>query len=162
MQAWNRQGLAASFAGTSWELMAQPSTYVLGDRDDQPFEIELPGYGRVFPHPYGSAGSRLFSTLLTISPAGDEITADFAKALIAAESLGRDDVTDYLGVSFSSTDYVGHFFGPSSLESEDNLLRLDRTLADLLRFVDEQVGLERTLILLSADHGAALPQPIRH
>lgn len=80
--------------------MAEPSTYGFGDRDDQPFEIELPGYGRVFPHPYGSAESRQFATLLTISPAGDEITADFAKALIAAESLGRDNVTDYLGVSF--------------------------------------------------------------
>jgi predicted AlkP superfamily pyrophosphatase or phosphodiesterase len=159
VQAWNRRGLAASYAGTSWELMAQPSTYAFGDRDDQPFEIDFPGYGRVFPHPYGDADGRLFATLLTISPAGDEITADFAKTLIAAESLGRDDVTDYLGVSFSSTDYVGHFFGPSSLESEDNLLRLDRTLADLLRFVDEQVGLERTLIVLSADHGAAEAPP---
>jgi len=56
-------------------------------------------------------------------------------------------------VSFSSTDYVGHVFGPSSLEAEDNILRLDRTLAELLSFVDEQVGLDNTLIVLSADHG---------
>ncbi len=62
--------------------------------------------------------------------------------------------TDYLAVSFSSTDYVGHVFGPSSLEAEDNILRLDRSLADLFSFVDQHVGLENTLIVLSADHGS--------
>ncbi|MDH5776357.1 MAG: alkaline phosphatase family protein, partial [Nitrospirota bacterium] len=66
---------------------------------------------------------------------------------------GQDAIPDYLSVSFSSTDYVGHLFGPSSLESEDNILRLDRTLADLLAFVDQHVGLQNTLIVLSSDHG---------
>ena len=60
---------------------------------------------------------------------------------------------DYLAVSFSSTDYVGHLFGASSLESEDNLARLDRTLADLFAYIDDKIGLENTLIVLSADHG---------
>ncbi len=155
VKAWNAGGVVSAYAGGSWELLHPSSTYVFGDRDDQPFEVDFPGYGRVFPHPFGSPQDRYFSTLLTISPAGDEITADFAKALIDAEGLGRDGVPDYLAVSFSSTDYVGHFFGPSSLESEDNLLRLDRTLADLLDFIDRRVGLDCTLIALSADHGAA-------
>ena len=79
---------------------------------------------------------------------------DFTKALIANEQLGADDVPDYLGVSFSSTDYVAHIFGPSSLESEDNILRLDKTLAELFAYVDKKVGLENTLIVLSADHGS--------
>jgi arylsulfatase A-like enzyme len=81
------------------------------------------------------------------------LTLDFAKALIKNEDLGRDETPDYLSVSFSSTDYVGHIFGPSSLEGEDNILQLDRTLAELFRFVDEKVGLDKTLIVLSADHG---------
>jgi arylsulfatase A-like enzyme len=85
---------------------------------------------------------------------GDELTLDFAETLIDRERLGRHDAPDYLSISFSSTDYVGHIFGPSSLESEDNLLRLDRTLARLLAYVDKQVGLRNTLIVLSADHGA--------
>ena len=67
--------------------------------------------------------------------------------------LGQDAVPDDLAVSFSSTDYVGHLFGASSLESEENIARLDRTLADLFAFVDEKVGLENTLVVLSADHG---------
>jgi arylsulfatase A-like enzyme len=86
--------------------------------------------------------------------AGDEITVDFAKSLIDAEGIGQDDVPDFLSVSLSSTDYVGHLFGPSSLEAEDNLKRLDQTIADLLAHVDATVGLDKTLIVLSADHGA--------
>ena len=106
-----------------------------------------------FPHPWGSTDSPYYTTLLTTSPAGDELSLDFAKTLIENEELGVDDVPDYLGVSFSSTDYVGHLFGPSSLEAEDNILRLDRVLAELIAYVDETVGLEHTLIVLSADHG---------
>ena len=81
------------------------------------------------------------------------MTLDFAKALLNNERLGQHEVPDYLAVSFSSTDYVGDLFGASSLESEDNLARLDRTLADLLAYVDQKVGLKNTLIVLSADHG---------
>ena len=152
---WNNKDLVASYAEKSWELLNDQQSYVFGDRDDQPFEIDFPGYGRTFPHPYGSADGKYFTTLLTLSPAGDELTLDFAKTLITAEHLGVDGIPDYLSVSFSSTDYVGHLFGPSSLESEDNLLRLDRTLADLFQFVDQEVGLDNTLIVLSSDHGAA-------
>jgi predicted AlkP superfamily pyrophosphatase or phosphodiesterase len=72
---------------------------------------------------------------------------------VLAEELGKDATPDYLAISFSSTDYVGHLFGSSSLEMEDNLLRLDRTLAELFEFIDEEVGLKHTLIVLSADHG---------
>jgi len=151
--AFNKAKPTQRYAQQSWELLHDRSSYLFGKADNQPWETALPGYGRVFPHPFGDAGSKLFTTLLTVSPAGDEMTLAFAKALMTNEQLGRDDVTDYLAVSFSSTDYVGHLFGPSSLESEDNILRLDRTLAELFSFVDEQVGLEKTLIVLSADHG---------
>jgi len=155
VNAWNAKGVPASYAGKSWELLAKPDEYLFGDADDQAWETDFPGYGRTFPHPYGKADSKYFTTLLTISPAGDEIVLDFAKDLMAAENIGKDEVTDYLSISFSSTDYVGHLFGASSLEAEDNLHRLDRTLADLLTFVDETVGLENTLVVLSADHGAS-------
>jgi predicted AlkP superfamily pyrophosphatase or phosphodiesterase len=155
VEAWNRERHLDRWDGKSWGLSGDPSTYRFGDRDDRPYETDLAGFGRTFPHPYGSKDGKYYSTLLTVSPAGDELTLDFAKALIDNEGLGQDETPDYLAVSFSSTDYVGHMFGPSSLESEDNLMRLDRTLAELLRFVDEKIGLERTLIVLSADHGGA-------
>lgn len=153
VQAWNAEKPALAYAGTSWELMQEPSEYLFGDSDDRAYETDFPGYGRTFPHPYGAADDKFFTTRLTLSPAGDELALAFAKALIDAEQLGQDAVPDYLAVSFSSTDYVGHLFGASSLESEDNLARLDRTLAALFASVDEKVGLENTLIVLSADHG---------
>ncbi len=153
VERWNEQRLPFAYAGKSWSLLNDVSTYLFGDADDRPWETDLAGFGRTFPHPFGDADGRYFTTFLTLSPAGDQLTAEFAKALLTNEQLGQDDVTDFLGVSFSSTDYVGHLFGPSSLEGEDNILQLDRTLADLLAFVDQYVGLERTLIVLSADHG---------
>ena len=150
---WNARKPATAYAGKSWELLHDQKTYLFGDADDKAWETDLAGFGRTFPHPFGKADSKYFTTLLTLSPAGDALTLDFAKALISNEQLGADEVPDYLGVSFSSTDYVGHLFGPSSLETEDNILRLDRTLANLFAFVDKHVGLENTLIVLSADHG---------
>ena len=153
--AWNARKLPFAYADTNWELLHDRASYRNGDRDDLAYETSLPGFGNVFPHPYGAADGKYFTTFLTISPAGDALTVDFAKTLVDAEGLGQDEVTDYLSVSLSSTDYVGHLFGPSSLETEDQLLQLDRAIADLLGFVDDRVGLDRTLIVLSADHGAA-------
>jgi predicted AlkP superfamily pyrophosphatase or phosphodiesterase len=151
--AFNAAKPAQRYANQDWDLLLEPSDYVHADQDDQPWEVSLGEFGRVFPHSYGPADGKYFTTFLTVSPAGDDLTLEFAKQLIANESIGADNVTDYLSVSFSSTDYVGHLFGPSSLEAEDNLLRLDRTLADLLAYVDEMVGLKHTLVVLSADHG---------
>ena len=150
---WNAKKPAAAYSGTSWDLLHEKNTYLFADADDKSWETDLAGFGRTFPHSFGDSDGKYFTTLLTVSPAGDELVLDFAKNLIANEQLGQDDVPDFLGVSFSSTDYIAHIFGPSSLEAEDNLLRLDRTLADLFKFIDQQVGLDNTLIVLSADHG---------
>ncbi len=152
---WNAKRHAESHSGKSWSLLNEPSTYLLAEFDDRSYETDLKGYGRTFPHPYGTAEGNLFPSLLFIGPVGDQLTNDFAKALIENEGLGHDDIPDYLAVGFSSVDAVNHFFGPSSLENEDIILQLDRTLEDLLTFVDEKVGLEHTLIVLSADHGMA-------
>lgn len=147
----------------SWQLLKPQNNYQFAKNDDQSWETKFPGFGRTFPHQYGDMSNGYFNTFLTLSPAGDELTANFAKAILVNEKLGQDAITDYLSVSFSSTDYVGHIFGPSSLEAEDNLLRLDRTIARLLKFIDEKVGLKNTLIVLSADHGAAeVPQYLAH
>jgi len=152
---WNAAEPAKKYHKKNWQLSQQKNNYVFSQQDDQPWETKFPGFGRTFPHSYGEMSNPYFNTFLTLSPAGDELTLDFAKAVVNNEQLGQDDITDYLSVSFSSTDYVGHIFGPSSLEAEDNMLRLDSTIANLLNFIDKKVGLENTLIVLSADHGAA-------
>ncbi len=156
---FNADDPGAVYADTSWTLMQDQDAYLYAERDDQPWEVEIADFGRTFPHAYGPADSPYFATYLTISPAGDEITVAFAKRLMDEEDIGQDAVTDYLSVSLSSVDYVGHMFGASSLESEDTLLRLDRTLADLLAYVDDTVGLDHTLVVLSADHGGPEAPP---
>ncbi len=151
--AFNKQQPTKRYANTSWNLLHDQGSYLFGDSDDREWETDVAGFGRVFPHSFGDGTSRYFTTWLTLSPAGDELVLDFAKQALVNEQLGEDDITDYLSVSFSSTDYVGHVFGPSSLEGEDNILQVDRTIAELLTFVDQQVGLDNTLVVLSADHG---------
>jgi predicted AlkP superfamily pyrophosphatase or phosphodiesterase len=150
---WNEQRKPYAYAGQSWTLLREQSSYRFGAADDREYETDFPGFGRTFPHAFGAADDKYFTTRLTLSPVGDELTLDFAMRLMENEKLGEDAVPDYLAISFSSTDYVGHIFGPSSLEIEDNMLRLDRTLAELFAFIDNKVGLDNTLIVLSADHG---------
>ncbi len=153
VSAFNKQQPAQRFANTKWDLLHNQESYLFGGSDDRPWETDVAGFGRVFPHSYGDGSSPYFTTWLTLSPAGDELVLEFAKAALIGEQLGQDDITDYLSISFSSTDYVGHVFGPASLEGEDNILQLDRTIAELLAFVDQEVGLANTLVVLSADHG---------
>lgn len=150
---WNQKKYPLKFANKSWQLSKKQDDYLFGDSDDNKWEFNLGNYGVTFPHKFGDANSKYFTTLLTVSPVGDEMTVDFAKSLIINEGIGKDDITDYLSISLSSTDYIGHFFGASSLESEDNMIRLDNTIADLLAFIDKQIGLENTIIALSSDHG---------
>lgn len=152
VKQWNAQKLADTYKDTSWNLLHDISTYVFGKDDDRPFEVDMFGLGTTFPHPV-KGESKYFYASLIATPFGDELTADFAKTLIKTEKLGQGKQTDFMAISFSVTDYIGHLFGPSSLEAEDNILRLDRLLANLFRFIDDQIGLDQTLIILSADHG---------
>jgi predicted AlkP superfamily pyrophosphatase or phosphodiesterase len=149
---WNARKLADKYKGTSWKLLHDISTYVFGEMDDRPYEQDYFGMGRTFPHPLDGK-SPYFYFALSLTPPGDELVLDFAKTLIEKERLGQGATTDFLAISFSSTDYIGHIWGPSSLEAEDNILRVDRNLADLFGFIDEHIGLDQTLIILSADHG---------
>jgi predicted AlkP superfamily pyrophosphatase or phosphodiesterase len=152
VKEWNNKKLSDKYKGTSWELLKNISTYVFGGMDDRPYEQDYFGMGRTFPHPFPS-DSPYFYAALSLTPPGDELVLDFAKTLIEQEKLGKGAATDFLAVSFSSTDYIGHLWGPSSLEAEDNILRVDRNLADLFNFIDKHVGLDQTLIILAADHG---------
>ncbi|MUL10482.1 alkaline phosphatase family protein [Aliivibrio fischeri] len=153
VNAWNEKKLPNQYSGKRWELSLPADQYTLKESNPD-YKVDLAGFKRTFPHPYGPASYKYYSTMLTLSPAGDELTEDFASTLLKEENLGKGKFTDYLAVSFSANDYVIHMYGPTSLEAEDNLIRLDRTIAKLLKNVDKQVGLENTLIVLSADHGA--------
>jgi len=156
---WNEKRKAQALAGKHWNLMNDGDTYLLANQDNRAYETDLRGYGRIFPHRFGSVDDKLLYTQIISSPYGDRLTAEFAKQMLTSEQLGIDSVADFLSISFSGMDAVNHFFGPSSLESEDMILQLDRTIADLLKFIASRVGLAHTLVVLSADHGMAeLPE----
>lgn len=153
LEAWNAQDVAATYAGRSWtRLIGDEAVY---ERYAGPDDVDGEGNGQntVFPHALaGTPGPALYAGLAQ-SPFGDEMTADVALKALEGYDLGEDEATDILAVGFSGTDYVGHSYGPDSQELMDQLLRLDRTLADFLVQVDRLVGLDRTLIVLTADHG---------
>lgn len=155
MRRWNEAKPADRFRDTSWQLLQEPARYVFADQDERSHERPPAGLGRIFPHMLAGGDDTRFYSNLRETPMADELTLEFVRALVAAERPGRRGVTDMVAVSFSATDYIGHSFGPNSLEAEDNLLRLDQTLAALLRLVDSQVGLERALVVLTSDHGTA-------
>jgi arylsulfatase A-like enzyme len=92
-------------------------------------------------------------TALPYTPYGNTLTAELAKVAVTAEKLGADDITDFLAISFSSPDYIGHNFGPNSIEAEDGMLRLDKELGELMDFFDKQVGKDNYSLFITADHG---------
>jgi arylsulfatase A-like enzyme len=158
VQNWNDEGHADRYRDQSWELLHDPESYRFRERDDRAIEVSKGSLGKTFPHPLAGEEGEAFYSALRYTPMGDELTLSFLKALVRAEKPGQSDHTDVLAISFSVTDYIGHAFGPNSLEAEDNLLRLDRTLQELFQFIDREVGLEKTLVVLSSDHGIS-PAP---
>lgn len=150
---WNARRPADALVGQQWALHADTDSYLLAANDDRDYEADLKGFGVTFPHTYGVPEDGLYYTQLLLSPLGDTLTAEFGKAAVKAEALGQDAFPDYLSLSFSGVDATNHFFGPSSLESEEMVRTLDLTLADLFAFLDAEVGPDHVLYVLSADHG---------
>ena len=92
--------------------------------------------------------------ILKVSPFGNSITTDFALEALKGEQLGTDEITDFLAISYSSTDYVGHWFGVNSKEIQDTYIRLDRDLERIFKYLDTKVGKGEYTVFLTADHGA--------
>src|SRR5690606_11249550 len=92
---------------------------------------------------------------ISSTPFGNTMTLDFALAALEGEKMGMGDETDFLALSFSSTDYVGHRFGPQSKEIEDTYLRLDQEMERLLNYLDKKYGKDQYVVFLSADHAVA-------
>ena len=144
------------YLNTPWETLYDISTYTQSIADNNEFEGLNNGEKTpTFPHdvPLLRKNNGNYSLIKAI-PAGNSITADFAKAAIIGENLGKSEFTDFLAISFSSTDYVGHQYGPASVEIEDTYLRLDNDLAELFKTLDAEVGKGNYTIFLTADHAA--------
>lgn len=136
-----------------WTRTLPVSSYL--GTDDDPGARPPEGWTTRFPHPLmtGEAGDAAFIDHWERSPYSDEAFVDMAMAAVDAMSLGRGRGIDYLGVSFSGLDLVGHKFGPSSHEVQDHLVRLDAAIGRLLAHLDRTVGAERYVVALTGDHG---------
>ena len=153
---FNKSGKADNYLKTPWKPLYDIETYTNSIVDDNIFEGKFTGETTTaFPHdiPNLRMQNGNFDILKGI-PAGNSFTTDFIKAAIIGENLGKTEHTDFLAVSFSSTDYIGHQYGPASKEIEDTYVRLDKDLADLLSFLDQQVGPNKYTVFLTADHAA--------
>ncbi|WP_026952798.1 alkaline phosphatase PafA [Algoriphagus mannitolivorans] len=155
--AFNAKKRPDHYLGMTWETLFPINTYVNSLPDNN--EFEGPFIGKETPtFPYQLDTLRQNNGgygLIASTPFGNSLTLEFALAAIEGEKLGQRGVTDMLAVSFSSPDYIGHRFGPSSVEVEDNYLRLDRDLAKLFDYLDKLLGKDQYLVFLSADHAVA-------
>jgi len=147
---YNKLKLANKFYAKNWETLYPMNTYVNSTADEKAYE----GKSSTFPHQLTQNIDKNFDAIRS-TPYGNTITLDLAKLAILSEDLGQDNITDFLAVSCSSTDYVGHAYGPNSVEAEDTYLRLDKDFEAFFNYLDKKVGKGNYTVFLTADHGAA-------
>jgi predicted AlkP superfamily pyrophosphatase or phosphodiesterase len=156
---FNNQKLPDTYLNQVWNTLLPSNQYVESGPDDSPYEGKWGGKS-TFPYNMAELRKRMgVYNVLTTTPWGNTLVAEFAKASLIGESLGKDEITDFLAVSFSSTDIIGHAMGPNSVELEDTYLRLDKTLEEFFAFLDKEVGKGAYTVFLTADHGVSeVPQ----
>lgn len=155
VQTFNAADPVAAYMRNDWNTLLPLSAYTLSTEDNKPYEYSIKGIKTVtFPHKLSALTKEKYEAFKT-TPYGSSYTLDFARAAVRNEQLGRDEIPDFLAVSLSSPDYIGHAFGPNSVEIQDTYLRLDRDIASFLQFLDSAVGQGKYLFFLTADHGVA-------
>lgn len=142
--------------GKTWSLSLPESAYWYGEK--APGAVPPPGWGLEFPHPLGGKSGAgepdsTFYEQWASSPFADTALTELAELAVDELKLGHANATDFLAVSYSSVDYVGHAFGPRSREIQDMLVRLDKDLGTLFARLDEKVGRGKYVVAFSADHG---------
>ncbi|MCS7076569.1 MAG: alkaline phosphatase family protein [Bacteroidia bacterium] len=155
VKQFNDQKIPDKMMKEIWNTLYPIDTYIMSAKDAGEYEMGVKCENKnTFPHNFSSTNECKDYKAILHAPAGNELTKLFAIAAIENEKLGKGIYTDMLTISFSSTDYVGHYFGPNSVEAEDTYLRLDKQLAELLDALDKNVGKGQYLLFLTADHGA--------
>jgi predicted AlkP superfamily pyrophosphatase or phosphodiesterase len=153
---FNDQKLAETYLKLDWDTLYPINTYTQSTADDTKYEGKFKGTDApTLPVKTSAIYKSLGLGLIRSVPAGDTFTLDFAIAAINGEQLGNNSATDFLAISLSTPDYIGHQFGINAVEIEDTYLRLDRDIANFLTYLDAKVGKGNYTVFLTADHGAA-------
>jgi predicted AlkP superfamily pyrophosphatase or phosphodiesterase len=152
---FNEQNLADKYLSQPWTTLLPIDQYTESGPDDSPYESKPVGKDKpVFPYDLKTLRKTNGDfDLLYNTPFADDYLTEMAKAAIAGEKLGEDAVTDFLAVSYSAPDAIGHAVGPNAIELEDTYLRLDKNIEDLLNYLDKTVGTGNYSVFLSSDHG---------
>ncbi|MGZ3905005.1 MAG: alkaline phosphatase family protein, partial [Bacteroidia bacterium] len=153
---FNAKGLAKKYLAEGWNTLLPLDKYTESLPDDNPYEKSPNKKDKpVFPYEYKEFIEKNNLEIIKATPQGNTITKELAKAAIEGEGLGADNICDMLCVSFSSTDYVGHAFGPRSVELEDVYIRLDKDLEEFFAYLDTKIGKGNYTLFITADHGAS-------
>jgi len=156
VKEFNNSGKIEAYMSKPWNTLYDINTYTESLADDNPFEGKFKGKEKpVFPYDIPALKEKNGNySMIKAIPAGNSFTTDFVKAAIVGEKLGKSNYTDFLAISYSTPDYVGHQFGVASKEVQDTYLRLDRDLASLFTYLDTEVGKGNYTLFLTADHAA--------
>jgi predicted AlkP superfamily pyrophosphatase or phosphodiesterase len=155
VQDFNNQKLVDKYYGMGWNTLYPVNSYVQSTEDDKPYEGKpLGAEQKSFPYDLKKFAGTNYGAVCS-TPYGNTMTVEMAKAAVTNEQLGADNITDMLAISFSSPDYIGHAWGPNSIEQEDDYLRLDKEIGGFFAFLDAKVGKGQWLVFLSADHAVA-------
>jgi predicted AlkP superfamily pyrophosphatase or phosphodiesterase len=155
---FNAKKMPSKYAAGNWNTLLDIKQYTESTPDDEPWERPLHGEDKaIFPHMIADAVAKDPGALIG-TPFGNTMTLDFARSVIEGEQMGKGPYTDFLAISCSSTDYIGHQFGPNSIEAEDGLLRLDHDLGEFLSYLDKTIGAGNYIVFLTADHGVSHSQ----
>jgi predicted AlkP superfamily pyrophosphatase or phosphodiesterase len=151
---FNAMKYSDQYLSKPWTTLLPIDQYTESTADNSPYEEPYFNEAApVFPHDFPKIKQSNYE-LVRRSPFGNTLTKDLAIAAIKNEKLGEGMYTDFLTVSFSSTDYVGHQFGCDAIETEDTYLRLDKDLSDMISYLDKTLGKNNYLVFLTADHAA--------
>ncbi|HUM66999.1 MAG TPA: alkaline phosphatase family protein, partial [Chitinophagaceae bacterium] len=154
VKAVNDKKLPEKYLSQNWNTLYPIGTYKQSTADDKKYESKIGGEDNTFPHITADLSVNKFESFRQ-TPGGNTYTLDMSRAAIEGEKLGQRGVTDFLAISFSSPDYIGHAFGPNSIEVEDTYLRLDRDLGAFFKYLDSKIGKGQYLVFLTADHAVA-------
>ncbi len=155
VEKFNARKVPDSLLSKPWTTLLPIEKYTESTPDNTPYEGLFEGEKTpTFPHNLPQIKDSS-NELIREVPMGNTLTTMFAKEILKNEKLGKGNETDLLAISYTSTDYVGHMYGINAIELEDTYLRLDRELADLLKYLDDFVGKDGYTLFLTADHAAA-------
>ncbi|UBB90826.1 alkaline phosphatase family protein [Candidatus Kaistella beijingensis] len=156
MKNFNAQNLPEKLVANGWNTLLPLNQYTESSPDNSPWEGLL-GSAKTPTFPYNNlaADYQAKKDNIRYTPFGNTLTLKVAEAAIEGESLGKDNITDFLAINIASTDYAGHKFGPNSIEVQDIYLRLDQDLAEFFKYLDKNIGKNEYTVFLSADHGGA-------